>query len=62
MTFVIALNYGSHQELVQMVKKISEKVKTNEIDINDINEQTVEENLYTKGLPPVDLMIEPVVN
>lgn len=57
MTFVIALNYGSHQELVQMVKKISEKAKTNEIDINDINEQTVEENLYTKGLPPVDLMI-----
>lgn len=57
MTLVISLNYGSHQEIVKAVKTISEKVKNNEIDLNDINEQLVEDNLYTKDLPPVDFLI-----
>ena len=56
-TFNIALNYGGRDELVSAIKKISEKVKNNEIKIEDINEQMVSDNLYTAGQPDPDLLI-----
>lgn len=56
-TFNIALNYGGRDEIVKAVKNIAEKVKENEISIEDITEQTVSDNLYTKGQPDPDLLI-----
>ncbi len=56
-TFNIALNYGGRDELVKAIKKISSKVKENEIDIKDITEKMVSDNLYTKGQPDPDLVI-----
>ena len=55
--FNIALNYGSRQELVKATKEIAALVKENKLDINDIDEQTISDHLYTSNLPPVDLMI-----
>ncbi len=55
----LAINYGGQHELAQAMQKIAEKVKAGEIDPKDINEQTVEEHLYTAGMPPVDLIIRP---
>ena len=55
--FNIALNYGSRQELVKATKEIAILVKDNKLDINDINEQTISDHLYTHNLPPIDLMI-----
>ena len=55
--FNIALNYGSRQELVKATKEIANEVKEGKLDINDINEDTISNHLYTKGLPPIDLMI-----
>ena len=55
--FNIALNYGSKQELVKATKEIASLVKDNKLDINDIDEQTISDHLYTSNLPPVDLMI-----
>ena len=56
-TFNIALNYGGRDEIVRAVKSIAEKVKENEIKIEDITEQEISENLYTKGQPDPDLLI-----
>lgn len=56
-TFNIALNYGGRDEIVRAIKSIAEKVKENEIDIEDITEQTVSDNLYTKDQPDPDLLI-----
>ena len=56
-TFNIALNYGGRDEIVKAVKSIAEKVKENEIDIEDITEQTISDNLYTKNQPDPDLLI-----
>ena len=56
-TFNIALNYGGRDEIVRAVKSIAEKVKENEINIEDITEQEISENLYTKGQPDPDLLI-----
>ena len=55
--FNIALNYGSRQELVKATKEIANEAKEGKLDINNINEDTISEHLYTKNLPPVDLLI-----
>ena len=56
-TFNIALNYGGRDEIVKATKKIAEKVKNGEINIEDINEELISKNLYTAGEPDPDLLI-----
>ena len=56
-TFNIALNYGGRDEIIHAVKNIAEKVKNNEINIEDITEQTISDNLYTANQPDPDLLI-----
>ena len=55
--FNICLNYGGQDEIIKATKEIALSVKNNEIDIDDIDKKLFENHLYTKGLPPVDLMI-----
>lgn len=59
MVLNIAMNYGSRDEIVRAVKSISEKVVSNKIDINDIDEQLISDHLYTSGQPDPDLIIRP---
>ena len=47
----IAIAYGGQNELVDAVKKIAVRVKDGSIDINDINKDAIEANLYTAHLP-----------
>ena len=56
-TFNIALNYGGRDEILGAVKNIAEKIQNNEMKIEDITEQTISDNLYTKGQPDPDLLI-----
>ena len=56
-TFNIALNYGGRDEIVKATKKIAEKVKSNELQIEDITEETISNALYTEGQPDPDLLI-----
>ena len=56
-TFNIALNYGGRDEIVKAVKQISREVKEGKIDIEQINDQTISNNLYTAGQPDPDLLI-----
>lgn len=53
----IAFNYGGRAELVHATKVIAEKVKNGELSLDDINEDTISENIYTAGQPAPDLMI-----
>ena len=57
MTLTLALSYGSREELLNTVKKISEKVKNNIISLENIDESVINEHLYTRNLPDVDLLI-----
>lgn len=57
MKLMIALNYGSQDEIVGMVKKVATKVKSGELSIDEIHSETVDAHLLTQGLPPVDLLI-----
>ncbi len=54
----IAVNYGGQQEIVSAVKKIGEKIKNGEINVDEISEDTISENLYTE-IPDADLIIRP---
>ena len=56
-TFNIALNYGGRDELVKAIKQIAQEVKEGKVDIQDISEEMVSNNLYTKGEPDPDLLI-----
>ena len=57
MTLTLALSYGAREEMIQAVKQISEKVKNNIIDSETIDESTINNHLYTRNLPDVDMMI-----
>lgn len=55
--FNICLNYGGKSEIVRATKLIAEDIKNGVISIDDVNEKSFENYLYTKDLPPVDLLI-----
>lgn len=55
--FNIALNYGSRNEIVSAVKNIAYEVKNENINVEDITEDTISNNLYTAGEPDPDLLI-----
>ena len=57
MTLTLALSYGARDELVDMTKKISQLVKNNLISPENIDESVINEHLYTRKLPDVDLLI-----
>ncbi len=57
MTLTIALSYGSREEILKTIKEISHKVKNNLISPSDIDETVINNHLYTKNLPDVDLLI-----
>ena len=57
MTLTLALSYGAREELIQAVKKISDKVKNNIISNDAIDQSIINEHLYTHNLPDVDLVI-----
>ncbi len=57
MTLTLALSYGSREELVTAVRNISDKVKNNIISIDSIDDSIINEHLYTRNLPDVDLLI-----
>ena len=53
----IALNYGGRDEIVRATKKIVEKVKLGQININDITTELFSNNLDTFDLPDPDIVI-----
>jgi undecaprenyl diphosphate synthase len=57
MTLSVALNYGGRAEIVDACRAAAEKILQNGADPEKITEETIAENLYTRGLPEVDLMI-----
>ena len=59
LTLNIAFNYGGRNEITNAVKKIALKVKNNELNIEDINEDLVAQNMYTEDQPDPDLLIRP---
>jgi len=53
--FIIALNYGGRQEIVDAVSRLVEDVKAGLV--SKVDEQAISERLYTKDIPDPDLLI-----
>ncbi len=57
LTLSLALSYGSREELIKTIKEISLKVKNNLISPENIDKSVINNHLYTRDLPDVDLLI-----
>ena len=57
MTLTLALSYGSREELVRAMCEIGQKLERGEISLKDIDESVINEHLYTRKIPDVDLLI-----
>ena len=57
-TVQIALNYGGRDEIVHSVKEIAKKIASGELLPDDITEEIISSNLYSKT-PECDLIIRP---
>ena len=57
LTLNICLNYGGRAELVRATKSIVEDVQVGKLTLDEVNEQTISDRLYTANQPDVDLMI-----
>ena len=53
----IALNYGGRAELARAARLLAEKAVRGELRPEDIDEEALAGELYTRGLPDVDLLI-----
>ena len=54
---IFALNYGSKDEIVTAVKRIAQGIANNEYKVEEIDEQLISDNLFTKDTPDPDLLI-----
>ena len=57
LTFTIAINYGSRDEITRAVRKVAKRVEAGEIKAEDITEKDIADNLDTNFLPDPDLLI-----
>lgn len=53
----VALNYGGRAEILEACKRAAQSKMENGGSLADLTEDDIERNLYTHGLPDVDLMI-----
>jgi len=57
LTLVIALNYGSRAEIAAAARKLAAKVATGELQADEIDEQSIADELQTRDFPELDLLI-----
>ena len=57
MCLILALSYSSKWELTDAVKQIAAKVKTGELDVDNITDETINKHLCTNFMPDPELMI-----
>ncbi|HEY9195847.1 MAG TPA: isoprenyl transferase [Mucilaginibacter sp.] len=53
----LALSYGSRREILHAVKNIAAQVQSGELEIENIDEQIFERNLFTNDMPDPELLI-----
>ena len=56
-TFTLAINYGSRDEITRAARKLAEAAREGRLLPEDITEETISGFLDTKGLPDPDLLI-----
>lgn len=57
LTLILALSYGSREELVDTTRAIAQKVKSGELEVGNIDNALISKHLYTSETPDPDLLI-----
>ena len=57
LNLILALSYGSRQELIRAIKRISKRTQEPNFEIDNIDEDLLNKELYTAGIPDPDLII-----
>ena len=57
MVLSIAANYGGKWDITNAAKQLAQKVKSNEIELDDISEDSLNECISLSQLPELDLLI-----
>ena len=57
LNLILALNYGSRQEILEAVKKVFKEIKDNSFNYKNLNEDIFASFLETKNIPDPDLLI-----
>jgi undecaprenyl diphosphate synthase len=53
----LMISYGGREELIRSARILSERVRSGELSPEDIDEEALEDTLFTRRLPPPDLLI-----
>lgn len=53
----ICFDYGSYTEITEAVKEIALDIENQKLSIDEISPEVITSHLYTKDLPPLDLLI-----
>lgn len=59
LNLVLALNYGSRDEIKRAIRVISSDVKAGKIDVADIDEKLISNYMDTISIPDPDILIRP---
>ena len=57
LTFILAFDYSSRDEITTATKAIARKVAAGELNVENICEQTISQHLYTADIPDPDFII-----
>jgi undecaprenyl diphosphate synthase len=57
MTMVVALSYSSKLEMVNAIRNIAQEVKDGKMNVEDIDEKSVDDRLWTNFMPDPELLI-----
>ncbi|MBD2561116.1 MULTISPECIES: isoprenyl transferase [Nostoc] len=55
--FTVAVNYGSRNEITRVCRQVAQLVQQGELSPQEVNENLVEQHLYTADTPEPDLLI-----
>ena len=57
LNLILALSYGSRQELIRAIRRIGNRIESSQIKSDDITDDVLESELYSAGVPDPDLVI-----
>ncbi len=57
LTLVVALSYGSREEIVDATRELMRKSAEGEMSADNLDNETFSNHLYTRGMPDPDLLI-----
>jgi undecaprenyl diphosphate synthase len=57
MVLCLAINYSGRSEIVETMRELARQIQSGILDPDDMDETTINDSLYTAGMPDPDLLI-----